>query len=182
MKIHKPSYNSESKLYTCDLGDGFRLTLTREEGVLVEDLEKVKKELIESVLTTVISSTKGWFSKPLTEEWLRSRINFTIPTENIPSEFEGSIVFQATRLLISKDAFLFECSPESMTPAEKLVIKFEEDVPELSSQARRLAQKQIVLKARAKAARALFRAEHITHEYNQHYGEDTDWEDDDSEV
>lgn len=178
MKIHKPSYNSESKLYTCGLGDGFRLTLVREEGRL-QDLDKLKKDLAESLLDTIIVSTKGWFSKPLTEEWLRPRISFTIPTDTIPVDFEGSVIFQATKLLISKDVFLFECSLESMTPVENPVIKFEEDVvPE----ARRATQKQLVMKARARAARALFHAERSTHEYIQHYGEDTDWEDDDSEV
>jgi hypothetical protein len=42
---------------------------------------------------------------------------------------------------------------------------------------RRILQKHAVMKARARAARALFKAEALTQDYIRQYGEDTDWED-----
>jgi len=189
MKIHKPSYNASAKVYTCEITDGFRLNITIEDNH--SNIESIKKELIPDLSTTIIESTKGWFSNPLTDIWLKSRINFTIPTHDIPSDFEGTIEYIAKGLVISKEEFMFECSILNMNRAEKIIIDFHEDLePDLPlvstdpmgiGPTRRAIQKKLVMKTRAKAARALFHAERLTHEYAQLYGENTDWEDDDSD-
>ena len=46
---------------------------------------------------------------------------------------------------------------------------------------RQQLDKKKVMRAREKAARALFQAERLTQEYCAVYGEDTDWEEEDEE-
>jgi hypothetical protein len=193
MKINKPSYNAGLKLYTCELTDGFRLSLKKEEGQpLSLPSEYESQALKESLLKPIIDGTKGWFTKPLSEEWLSTRISFDIPTNMLPADFDGVVDYRAVKLVISKDAFTFECSVSEMKPAEKVIIDFKEEpaieekqdlpletaTPVGIGPTRRTLQKQIVMKAREKAARALFKAERLTQEYSQLYGEETDWEND----
>jgi hypothetical protein len=196
MKIHKPSYDSSLKVYTCELSDGFRLSLKKEDGQpLSLPSEYENQALKESLLNPIIQGTKGWFTKPLSEDWLSTRISFDIPTSTIPTDFEGVVEYRATKLVISKDMFLFTCSVTEMKAAERVMIDFKEepvieeksDIPLAEATAvgigptRRILQKEIVMKARAKAARALFKAERLTQEYSQLYGEETDWENEGSE-
>jgi len=160
MKIEKPSYNASTRLYTCQLTDGFRLKTSYEDGVPKELYNT--DDVIESLIQPIIKGTAGWFTKPLSPEWLKPRIRLTIPTGDVPSEFEGAVDFVADKLVISK-----------------VVIEFqEEELP-----AKPPLQKSDVLKAREKAAKALFRAEMLTQEYIRlRGGEDTDWEDDEEDV
>jgi hypothetical protein len=176
MKIHKPSYDSVQRIYTCDLADGFRLSITREDGVLSESYDK--DTLINSLLEPIIEGTKGWFSKPLTTAWLKPRIRFDLPTGEIPTNFEGVAEFITNKLLISKEDFTFCFVIANLTNAEKVVIEFKDEEPA----ARRVLEKADVLKARRRAARALFKAEILTQEYLRNRGtEDTDWEEDDED-
>jgi len=196
MKIHKPQYDSVEKLYKCAISDGFRFSVSKEDGCFKEDLEVMKKETAAALVPLIIAATKGWFSKPLIEEWLSSRIRYSIPTSDIADDFEGTVEYLATALVITKDQFLFECPASKVTPTPPVVIEFQEDEPpvvELSDlhvtsldlmsigPTRRILQKEAVMIARKKAARALFTAEHLTHEYVKVYGEDTEWEDDSDE-
>jgi len=202
MKINKPSYNPGLKLYTCELTDGFRLSFHKEEGVITQLSDS--ESLIQSLLQPLIDGTKGWFTKPLAKEWLQPRISFDTPTSEIPADFEGTADYQATKLIISKDSFVFQCSIMELKPVEKVMIDFKEEgveavdavdaveakeeIPLVESTplgigpTRRILQKEVVMKARAKAARALFKAERLTLEYSQLYGEDTDWENEGSET
>ena len=178
MKIQKPSYNASTRLYTCQLTDGFRLKTSFEDGV-TKDLYNTD-DVIASLIQPIIEGTAGWFTKPLTPEWLKPRIRLTIPTGDVPSEFEGTAEFVADKLLISKDEFVFAMAMGEMKKSEKVVIEFQEE--ELPAKVAHL-QKSDVLKAREKAAKALFRAEMLTQEYiRQRGGEDTDWEDDEEDV
>ena len=177
MKIHKPSYDSAARLYTCELSNGFRLQVMKEEG-LFKDLYD-KQEVVASLLQPIIAGTAGWFTKPLTSDWLNPRIRLNIPTGDITEGFEGTIIYEAYRLVISKEEFVFHCKVLEMKEAEKVVIEFKEETPQT---ARRVLQKSDVLKARARAARALFKAEALTQEYIRlRGGEDTDWENEDEE-
>ena len=187
MKILKPSYNSHNKVYTCELVDGFRLSVLKEGDTILPNLNDLTKAIYDDIIDTVIKSTKGWFSTPLTQEWLLTRVKFDIPIQDIQSEFEGTVEFQASHLVISKETFLFQCPIVSQKEAEKVVISFEEEIveapePDISQEepmcigpTRRILQKEIVIKARNKAARALFAAERMTQEFLEEFG-DTDWE------
>ena len=97
MKIQKPSYNASTRLYTCELTDGFRLKTSYEDGVS-KDLYNTG-DVIDSLIQPIIQGTAGWFTKPLTHEWLKPRIRLTIPTGDVPSEFEGTAEFIADKLL-----------------------------------------------------------------------------------
>jgi len=192
MKIHKPTYNAATKIYTCELGDGFRLDLQKDKDDAVVS-PPITDELVNSLTQTVISATNGWFTKDLTKEWLRSRIVVDVPTDEVPADFDGKAEFVASQLSISKEEFRFRCKLAKLTPAEKVMIAFEEGeevkeveaIPESSEMeplgigpTRRILQKAQVMKQRTKAARALFRAERLTQEYIQLYSaEDTEWED-----
>ena len=174
MKIHKPSYDSSARLYTCELTNGFRLSVNK-EGELTNLYSN--DETVASLLKPIIEGTAGWFSKPLTPDWLKSRIRLDVPTGDIPTDFEGIVEYEAKQLLISKEEFVFICKVREMKKAEKVVIEFqEEELP-----VRHVLQKSDVLKARARAARALFKAEALTQEYIRIHGGDTDWEDEEEE-
>jgi len=174
MKIHKPSYDSLARLYTCELTDGFRLSVNKDGDIT--NLYKAD-EIVTSLLHPIIEGTAGWFSKPLTSDWLKSRIRLDVPTGEIPADFEGIVEYEAKRLVISKEEFVFRCNVREMKKAEKVIIEFqEEELP-----VRHALQKSDVLKARARAARALFKAEALTQEYIRIHGGDTDWEDEHEE-
>jgi hypothetical protein len=189
MKFLKPAYNSQEKQYTSKVEDGVRLTAEQEGGGLRPTPQDLKASLLPVLIPTVVETTKGWFTKPLTQEWLETRCELSLP---MPEEtFEGSITWVLQDLIITKEKFRFLFSILEAIPAEKVVIQLEEEEePELVQEVppvaldptRRVQHKQKVLRARAKAARALFKAERMTQEYIETYGEDTDWEDEESGV
>ena len=203
MKFTKPAYDAKARIYTCDITDGFRLCVRREGGSFV-------KEFSDCIDTNervrhLIHATQGWFSKPLTEEFLNGKIRYDIPTADIPPTFEGSVEWQAKKLVISKDSFLFSCAILAQVEDEKLSLDFpddehlqqqkeaalDEEIPMGVEQeggevigigpTRQQLDKKKVMRSREKAARALFQAERLTQEYCAVYGEDTDWEEEDEE-
>jgi hypothetical protein len=193
MKIHKPVYNSANKVYTSQLSDGFRLSVQKESADPVA-LPIITDDLLNSLTKLVIDSTIGWFSKPLTAEWLRPRIVIQMPDDQITNDFDGTAEFLAKELILSKEEFRFRCSLDKLIPSEKVVIAFdepeeEESIPDAQASeplgigpTRRILQKARVMKERAKAAKALFKAERLTQEYIQTYGaETTDWEESEDE-
>ena len=198
MKIHKPVYNTATKVYTCELTDGFRLSCEKEKDDVVS-APKISDTLLDSLTQDIIHSTNGWFTKPLNSEWLRPRIVFDTPLQEVSTDFDGTIEYTAKQLVLSKHEFRFYCHLSKLTPAEKVVIAFDEpeevkeveSIPEVFAEdneplgigpTRRILQKARVMKERIKAAKALFKAERLTQEYIQFYGsEGTDWEDEDDD-
>lgn len=192
MKFTKPTYDAKQRLYTCDVTDGFRFSVRRECGSFVKDPASCIDS--DERIAHLIKSTQGWFSKPLTEEFLRGKIQYDIPTSfaSFAETFEGLVEWQIQRLIISKDHFLFVCAVTQTVEDEKVSLEFpEEPVPEKEPEeeiplheeaplgigpTRRSLEKEKVLSARTKAARALFHAERLTQEFYQKFGE-TDWED-----
>jgi hypothetical protein len=184
-KLGKPVYDPSAKMYTCSISNGFRFSSRREEGQFTPPLDTCLKN--DEVATFLVGATKGWFSKPLTEDFLKDKIKVHIPT-SVADTFEGSIDWQLAALTISKELFLLSFSIIAQKEDEAVCIKFEEDEPPLQEAevlgigpTRQQIQKKNVLKARAKAARSLFTAERLTQAYCEEFGEDTDWEGDESE-
>ena len=189
MKLGKPTYNPESKVYVCKINDGFRFSTRYEEGAFVSEVATVIDK--DALIDTVIKATKGWFSKPLTPEFLKGKIQYTIPT--VCTDFQGSVDLQMDDLVISKETFLFTFVITDTKEDEKVCIVFPEDEPILPPPPPPLQeesppsvkeelppkklQKQRVMELRTKAARALFHAERLTQEYCKQFGEDTEWED-----
>ena len=184
MKLGKPTYNPESKVYVCKISDGFRFSTRYEEGAFVSEVATVIDK--DALIDTVIKATKGWFSKPLTPEFLKGKIQYTIPT--VCTDFQGSVDLQMDELVISKETFLFTFVITDTKEDEKVCIVFPEDEPLLlqpppeeevvqEQLSPKKLQKQRVMELRTKAARALFHAERLTQEYCKQFGEDTEWED-----
>ena len=195
MKIHKPVYNPANKVYTCQLSDGFRLSVQKEATDPVTP-PVITEEFLNSLTKFLIDSTNGWFSKPLTAQWLMPRIMMDIPMSEITNDFDGTAEFVAKELILSKEEFRFRCCVLKITPAEKVVIAFDEPeemetIPEAPGDSseplgigptRRILHKSRVMKERSKAAKALFKAERLTQEYIQIYeAEGTDWEEDEDD-
>ena len=193
MKLLKPVYDAATKIYTCDVQNGIRRMKTKEGDTWApSSTETTHTELI----TWLITSTQGWFTKPITEEWLSSRLEEVFEFTKIPEQFDGTVEWSVSRVCITKERFFIHWSIESIKEAPKVVIEFEEEQPEevvslpdanerseeilAIGPTRRVLHKHKVLQARVKAARALFKAERMTQDYIQAYGEDTDWEDEDS--
>ena len=190
MKFQKPTFDSLQQVYLSEIKEGIRCEATRnDEKQFTPDISTFYTTIKDSFTDMIIQQTKGWFQKPLTKEWLQTRITFHIPTQEIPEEFEGQCIWDLKSLRISKEKFDFIFGLVEMKEAEKVMISFEEPEPEVIKQpsekqqmTRRFEDKQKVLKMRSKAARALFVAERATQMYCQLYGEDTDWETTDSET
>lgn len=184
MKFQKPTFDSVQQVYLSDIKQGIRCEASRnDEKVFEPELSTFYTSIKDSFTDTIIQQTKGWFSKPLTKEWLETRVAFHFPTESIPEEFEGHCIWEMKTLRISKNNFDFGFGLVEMKEAEKVVISFEEpEVKTQTEETRRDVHKQKVLQLRAKAARALFHAERATQQYCQLYGEDTDWETTDDEA
>jgi len=183
-KLGKPVYDSSAKVYNCSITNGFRLSSRREEGRFTPDLVINNEE----VAKFIVGATQGWFSKALTEEFLKDKIQSNIPTSALAEGFEGFVEWKMVSLTISKEVFLLSFDLISQKEDEKICIHFEEDeIPLQKAETiaigptRRQIQKKNVLKARAKAARSLFNAERLTQAYCEEFGEDTDWEGDESE-
>ena len=184
MKLGKPVYDSTTKLYNCAVSDGVRFTVRREDGSFVKGLESfVDKDML---IGEILKGTTGWFTKPLTQDYLSQRLQMEFPT---PPQIEGEIEFQLQGLTISKEVFLLRYVILGIKEDEKICIELDEvkevvdEIPMANKEilglgpTRQQIVKEKVLKMRAKAARALFVAERLTQEYYQEFGEDTDWED-----
>jgi len=186
MKFGKPIYLADKKIYKSELIDGFRCEVTCEAGVLSPSLDVFLPQLKLPLTQTIVQNTKGWFSKPLTEGWLVEKIQILFPTMDLPIDFEGSLVWQAKELIISKENFVFHMELVEKKEVQKVVIDFpEEEPPKVQVRRKeplsREELKKLVLKERGRAARALFRAERLTQEYCELYGDETDWEESDEE-
>ena len=184
MKLGKPVYDSATKLYNCTVSDGVRFSIRVEDGKCVKELASfVDKDML---IENILKGTTGWFTKPLTQDYLRQRLQTEFPT--LP-QFEGELEFQLQGLTISKEVFLLRYAIIATKEDEKICIELDEvrevedEIPMADKEVlglgptRQQNVKQKVLKMRAKAARALFIAERLTQEYYQEFGEDTDWED-----
>jgi len=187
--------------------DSFRFESTKEDTTFTPSLDTFVEVYRKPFVDLLLQATKGWFTKPLTHEWLLPRIEFNIPTDEIPPTFEGSITWQPAAIIITKERFVCMCKMVAMHKLDKITLDFQEeeglegregegserievvDIPCVNDSeppvdigpTRRVLQKQSVLQARSKAARALFKAEHMTQKYIEMYGEDTDWEDEEDE-
>jgi len=203
MKLSKPVYDSSAKLYTCDVTDGIRFSARH-------DTPPETCVDIQELTAFLITSTKGWFSKPLTSDFLQGKVKTrfseaTLDQRPTDEQFEGTLEWAIQELIISKDVFLFRYSVVNRVADEKISIEFPEDSVEKVSLAeapldeqitfaedssaplgigptRQQHQKTLVLKARTKAARALFHAERLTQQYYEEFGEDTDWDDEQSDA
>ncbi len=195
MKFSKPIYDTNQQVYRVEIQDGIRFQQVRESGEWKDSLDKDFYGHVGIFSDEIIRQTQGWFSKSLTPEYLKPRLQYQCPTENWV-DFEGTVEWETKTLLISKQAFLFLFAVASKTPVEKHIIDLadeEEDTksvsPPLDEDAepltvgptRRRLYKDYVMQARAKAARALYKAEQLTQAYCDEFGEDTDWEDESSE-
>ena len=196
MEFAKPAYNAQHKVHVSDIKEGFRCESELEDSVFYPPLASFLEMYRETLIQVVLQQTKGWFSKPLTAEWLRTRLFLDIPTDSL-EDFEGTVEWQAKKLSIAKDKFTVHLAIVSKKALELIDLmesiesagnQPEEvsDLPLTTEQeecigvgpTRRRLMKEEVLEARAKAARALFKAERLTIQYCEIYGEDTDWEED----
>jgi hypothetical protein len=192
MKLSKPVYNQEKKIYICDVKGATDFIYTSYVTSNPVEYNPTPKFFFEETLpkciSILINITQGWFSQALTEEWLIPRLTYGIPTEKIPNGFEGTVIYHPVRLHISKESFVLEFDLTDMKEEEKVRIVFQEDTPEVPKEVvpatedpgvRRRMKKELVLQARRKAARALFKAERLLNSFVTEYGEDTDWDEDD---
>lgn len=194
MKYSKPRYDTKQQIYYVDIQDGIRFRMECEGGKSNVSLESLFHEQMNSIVQETIQLTQGWFSKPLTPDYLRPRLACQYPTQNLES-YDGTLEFALTALIITKQAFTFEIKLINYTPTERLVIDLPEDEqkedvelpvedsgePALTvGPTRRRMVKLHVMRARARAARALYKAEQLTQAYCEAYGDDTDWDEDDS--
>lgn len=195
MKLSKPTYDTKEQVYVVDVHEGIRFESVREDGVFTPPVESFLESKQNDILTLVLTSTKGWFSKPLTAEYLQPRLQFQLPTTDW-KEFEGTVTWQIQKLFISKQSFTFQLDIVQTKPLEKVLIDLPEgeqeeeenvsvpldDSDEVLSvgPTRRRLDKRIVMLARAKAARAVYKAERLTQKYCELYTYDTDWEDEES--
>ena len=193
MIIGKPRYDAAKKLYECSISDGIQLRTEIESGVYRPTLTQLESET-PALVSLLLEKTNGWFKKPLTRAGLENATKMSL--EAIPAGFEGCIVWTAHRLVISKEVFLVEFAVSERVAAEPIHIDFSEPepapepepepvpVPQPPEPPSRESVKEHVLEARRRAARALFRAERMTQDYIQKFcpdGEETDWEDEDSD-
>lgn len=167
MKLLKPVYNAELKVYNCDVQDGIRRTTVKEADNPEIPVPEVPND---EFVDWIITSTKGWFTKPITKEWITPRMWQVRETTGVLPSFEGTINWIVSFVSIEKDRFTIHWKVESKKEAPKVVIEFEEekeevqsveDVPEEEGEAigigptRRVLHKAKVLKARAKAAQVV---------------------------
>lgn len=187
MKFGKPLYIPDQKIYKSEITDGFRCESVCENASLTPAPESFILSLKAPLTQALIQNTKGWFSKALTEGWLLEKVQLLFPNETLPTDFEGSLIWEAKTLVISKELFVFQMELVEKKETPKIIIDFpEEPKPVQQKHVRREKQltreelKRLVMREREKAARALFRAERLTQEYCELYGDETDWEESDS--
>jgi hypothetical protein len=207
MRLNKPVYDGVKKVWTCDIKEAGDLQYTSdvygEPSAFTKTPASFFDETLPACVTTILSQTLGWFSKPLTEEWLIQKLTYSIPTESIPNGFDGRVEYTPVRLHIYKEGFVVEYKLTDTKENEKVCINFQEDEEAKTTEAEatqvdateadatqvdakaedeekiRHEMKQKVLQARQRAARALFKAEELMHTFVEKYGMDTDWEDED---
>lgn len=198
MKFSKPQYDAKEQIYRASIQDGIQIVNHREDGTWKESFDTLFQSISSNLIQQTIQHTQGWFSKPLTPEYLKPRLQFQCPTEEF-TQFEGSVIFELSSLSISKQSFLFYLSVLSTTPFEKCVIDLaegEEEVQDNKSESppleddaepltvgptRRRLMKIYVMRARARAAKACFKAEEMARAYCDAFGEETDWDESDEE-
>jgi hypothetical protein len=186
MKFGKPAYDSVNKLYKCEVMEGFRCETRVESSTFTPALDSFLPALRKEVSEAIISLTKGWFSKPLELQYVSERLAFSFPALEIPQDFDGTLAWRAITLIISKTTFTFLFELVEKKESEKVMIEFPDEEEESQHKARqvpsdRAKHKELVLKERERAARYLFRAERLTQEYCQLYGDDTDWDEESDE-
>jgi hypothetical protein len=189
MKFTRPVYDDTNKVFTSGVKDGLSLESEVEESILTPSIQSLQSSILnDSLASSIIDLTKSWFSKPITKDWLLPRLECSLSTPD--SSFEGKCVWTFSKLIISKEKFILAFDLQ-IFPAEKIQISFPEPEPPAPVEikesktspldssdetTRQQHQKAIVLSARLKAAKALYKAERLTQAYVQTYGE-TDWED-----
>ena len=192
MKLGKPIYAKESQVYVCECRDEehiFRVESSIEGGKWSLPLESHLPNTREKMIHLLLAETTGWFSKPLTKEWLLTRLRYTIPTGDVPSDFEGVCRWSLAKLLISKESFLCEfILAEKVAVSLPLIELQEDEVGPTAEESKgsqgiptREGKKTTVLLARRRAAMALLKAERLMQSYAEEFGEDTDWEDEDED-
>jgi hypothetical protein len=187
MKLGKPVYSKESQVYVCECRDEehiFRVESSVEGGVFSPPLDGHSAKTRDQMISLLLTETTGWFSKPLTKEWLTPRLRYTIPTSDIPVEFSGVCRWSIGKLHISKESFVCEFILTEKLSSEVPLIDLHEDVDvdvDVDAKTPRQEKKEIVLRARRRAAMALLKAERLMQSYAEEFGEDTDWEDEDDE-
>jgi len=188
MKLGRPNYSKETQLYVCDCKDEeniFRIESIVEDGnwtpKLTEHLEKTRQQMI----ACLIAKTDGWFSKPLTAEWLQAKLVYTIPTSEVATDFQGRCVWMASKLYISKESFTIEfILVEKLSTVVPLIdlhtIELEDVAPTSTIAASSREEKKLeAVRARRRAGMALLKAERLMQSYAEEFGEHTDWEEDD---
>lgn len=126
-------YEPSKKVYVCDIKDANSLSYTSdvygEPSVFSKTPQSFFEETLPTSVTYIFNQTQGWFSKPLTEEWLIEKLTYSIPTELVQKGFDGSVVYTPVRLHISKDSFVIEFTLTDTKENEKVCIEFHEEVP-----------------------------------------------------
>lgn len=189
MKLGKPIYAKETQAYVCECSDQeniFRVESSVEGGKWSVALESHLSKTREQMISALLAETTGWFSKPLTKEWLLSRLRYTIPTSDIPSDFEGICRWTLRKLYISKESFVCEFTLAEKLPAEVPLIELENDevvdrTASSPTSPTSKEKKRAVLLARRRAAMSLLKAERMMQAYAEEFGENTDWEDEDED-
>ena len=234
MKFTKPSYNAKDQVYISLIQSG--ICIERFFDSTPKEISLTSEEL-NIIIPVILDGTKGWFSKPILQDWLEPRIAVDIPAFDLGSDFEGNAKWQLTSLKIFKQSvkqnFVLYFTLVEKVKEDKVCIAFDEEEQELQKEesiekeggsaeapltkgrgaeapltkergaeapltkergaeapltkgrgaeaplTRRQQTKEMVLKARNRAARALFKAERLTQDYIASYGENTDWEDSD---
>ena len=197
MKFSKPHYDAKEQVYTVSITEGIRFEQDYDQGEWKQSIEDLFRKSQASLIELTIQLTKGWFSKPLTPEYLTHRLQVQCPTITW-DDFEGKVVWEISQLFISKQSFTFVLALVSKTPVERVMIELQEedhgsqrgdeegiefeqegneDALTIGPTRRRMV-KLHVMRARARAARALYKAEQLTQAYCDAYGEDTDWDED----
>jgi hypothetical protein len=191
MKYSKPHYSTTDQAYYVTIEEGIRFNLEREGGEWKQSLETLFYKQVDVIIQQTIQLTQGWFSKPLSPEYLKPRLQVQCPTHTWDN-FEGTATYEMSSLTISKQAFLFSFRLLSSKPVETLIeleepeeeveVPLDNDAEPLSvGPTRRRLAKMHVMHTRAKAAKALYKAEQLTQAYCDAYGDDTDWDDEEDE-
>jgi hypothetical protein len=191
LNLTRPIFNKEKNLYVSEIS--FSSVFSIPSPVSEEGVSKIIDTFKDQIISFLLMETKSWFSKPIQERFLRDRLNFFIPMNTLPADFDGTSTWRFHRLEFAKDKFTLIAEVQDIHESEKICLDDEDELNEIDdlpfTQAnepigigptRRQLVKEKVMKERAKAAKALFRAERMTQQYYAKYG-DTDWEDSDED-
>jgi hypothetical protein len=190
MKIGRPVYSKETQVYVCECsGDSFRFESVVEGGQWKPELSTHLESTREQMIGTIVDGTTGWFSKPLTRDWLQSKLVYKLPTD-VPTEFEGVVRWRMNKLHISKETFTceFVVYERVMNTVPLIDLQDEEPVKEQEKEQEqeppkehKKKAKEAALLARRRAAMALLKAERLMQAYSEEFGEDTEWEEEEDE-